>query len=108
MHVWLREYAAHGLAGLVDGSSRPATCPHQMAPEVEALVVEWRWAHPTWGPRTLVNRLARLISDLISACDDGGPSLLGWRAQRRKGWRPSSIRRSGVAGRGSGPRRFGG
>jgi transposase-like protein len=27
MHVWLREHAAHGRAGLVDGSSRPATCP---------------------------------------------------------------------------------
>ncbi len=59
VHVWLRVYANHGLAGLVDGSSQPATCPHQMAPEVEALVVEWRRAHPGWGPRTLVNRLAR-------------------------------------------------
>jgi transposase InsO family protein len=59
VHVWLREYANHGLAGLVDGSSRPASCPHQMAPELEARVVEWRRAHPTWGPRTLVNRLVR-------------------------------------------------
>jgi transposase InsO family protein len=59
VHVWLREYASHGLAGLVDGSSRPASCPHQMVPEVEARVVEWRRAHPTWGPRTLVNRLGR-------------------------------------------------
>jgi transposase InsO family protein len=59
VHTWLRNYAAHGLAGLADGSSRPATCPHQMAPETEALIVEWRRAHPTWGPRTIVNRLAR-------------------------------------------------
>jgi transposase InsO family protein len=59
VHAWLREYANHGLAGLVDGSSRPASCPHQMAPELEARVVEWRRAHPTWGPRTIVNRLAR-------------------------------------------------
>jgi transposase InsO family protein len=59
VHVWLRAYASHGLAGLVDGSSRPATCPHQIAPEVEATIVEWRRAHPTWGPRTLVSRLAR-------------------------------------------------
>lgn len=29
VHTWLREYASHGLAGPVDGSSRPATCPHQ-------------------------------------------------------------------------------
>jgi transposase InsO family protein len=59
VHTWLRKYAAQGLAGLADGSSRPATCPHQMAPETEALVVEWRRTHPTWGPRTIVNRLAR-------------------------------------------------
>jgi transposase InsO family protein len=59
VHVWLREYASRGLAGLIDGSSRPASCPHQMAAELEARVVEWRRAHPTWGPRTIVSRLAR-------------------------------------------------
>ena len=30
-----------------------------MTPELEARIVEWRRAHPTWGPRTIVNRLAR-------------------------------------------------
>ena len=32
VHDWLRAYAAQGLAGLADRSSKPATCPHQMAP----------------------------------------------------------------------------
>ena len=32
LHDWLRRYAAHGLAGLADGSSKPQSCPHQMAP----------------------------------------------------------------------------
>ena len=59
VHSWLRRYATAGLAGLADASSKPATCPHQMSPEVEARIVEWRRAHPTWGPRTIVNRLAR-------------------------------------------------
>jgi len=59
VHTWLRKYAAGGLAALADGSSRPASCPHQMTPEVEAQIVEWRRAHPTWGPRTIVSRLAR-------------------------------------------------
>ena len=59
VHVWLRRYAAQGLAGLADGNCRPVTCPHQMSPEVEARIVEWRVAHPGWGPRTLVSRLAR-------------------------------------------------
>ena len=59
VHRWLRRYASGGLAALADGSSRPATCPHQMRVEVEALIVEMRRAHPTWGPRTILNRLAR-------------------------------------------------
>jgi len=37
----------------MDRSSRPVTYPHQMAPEVEARIVEPRRAHPGWGPRTL-------------------------------------------------------
>ncbi|HVL92887.1 MAG TPA: leucine zipper domain-containing protein, partial [Acidimicrobiales bacterium] len=48
LHVWLRAHAAHGLAGLVDRSSRPASCPHQM-PAVEARIVEMRRAHLGWA-----------------------------------------------------------
>jgi len=59
VHTWLRRYAAEGLAGLVDRSCRPATCPHQIPPEVEARIVELRRFHPTWGPRTILSRLAR-------------------------------------------------
>ena len=29
VHEWLRRYASQGLAGLVDGSARPLSCPHQ-------------------------------------------------------------------------------
>jgi transposase-like protein len=50
---WLRRYAADGLAGLVDRSSVPASCPHQMDPVVEARIVALRQEHPGWGPRTL-------------------------------------------------------
>jgi transposase InsO family protein len=59
VHKWLTRYAEGGLAGLVDKSSKPDTCPHQMPPEIEAKVVEMRRAHPQWGPRTILNRLAR-------------------------------------------------
>jgi transposase InsO family protein len=57
VHDWLRRYAAHGLAGLADGSSKPQSCPHQMTPEVEARILELRRAHPGWGPRTIGHRL---------------------------------------------------
>jgi transposase InsO family protein len=51
---WLRKYAEHGLADLADGSSRPATCPHQMSPELEARVVELRRAHPRFCVSAMV------------------------------------------------------
>ena len=54
VHRWLRRYAARGLAGLADGSARPDSCPHQMPPQVEALVVDLRRENPGWGPRTLL------------------------------------------------------
>ena len=36
VHVWLRWYAADGIGGLADRSSKPLSCPHQMDPTVEA------------------------------------------------------------------------
>jgi transposase-like protein len=59
VHAWLRKYAAQGLAGLVDGSAKPLSCPHQMSAVVEARIVELRRAHPGWGPRTIEHRLGR-------------------------------------------------
>ena len=29
VHEWLRKYAAEGLRGLADRSSKPLSCPHQ-------------------------------------------------------------------------------
>ena len=65
VHRWLRRYAARGLAGLADSSPRPDSCPHQMPPEVEALVVGLRRENPGWGPRTLLFELeARRVDPL--------------------------------------------
>jgi transposase InsO family protein len=59
VHEWLRRYAEQGLPGLVDSSSRPLTCPHQMPPVVEARIVAMRREHPSWGPRTIGHHLAK-------------------------------------------------
>lgn len=59
VHGWLRKYAAEGLLGLADRSSRPLSCPHQMAPVTEARIVELRRQHPGWGPRTISYWLER-------------------------------------------------
>lgn len=58
VHEWLRRYAAHGLAGLIDTSSKPDHSPQQMAPAIEGQVVEMRRNHPGWGPRTIGYQLA--------------------------------------------------
>jgi transposase InsO family protein len=59
VHRWLRRYASGGIGALADSSCRPASCPHQMPPGVEARIVELRTEHPAWGPRTLLHYLAR-------------------------------------------------
>ena len=57
VHVWLKRYATDGLPGLVDGSARPLSCPHQMVPETEARIVEMRRDEPGWGPRSIGHQL---------------------------------------------------
>jgi transposase InsO family protein len=57
LHTWLRRYADQGVAGLVDKSSKPETCPHQMSPAVEARIVEMRRTHHRWGPRSIGTHL---------------------------------------------------
>src|SRR2546429_4720955 len=59
LHQWLAHYEEEGLEGLANRSHRPAHCPHQMAPEVEAQVLEMRRARPYLGARRLALELAR-------------------------------------------------
>ena len=60
VHAWLRRYEEGGLAGLETRSSRPSSCPHQMAGVVEAAVLEMRRAHPGWGPRRILYELGKV------------------------------------------------
>lgn len=59
VHAWIARYESAGLAGLADRSHRPATCPHQIPPEAEALICELRRLHPGWGPRRIEHELTR-------------------------------------------------
>ena len=65
VHAWIVRYEAGGLAALADRSHKPATCPHQMPPEVEANICELRRLHPGWGPRRIEHQLARLDLDPV-------------------------------------------
>src|SRR5438094_8869606 len=51
VHTWITRYQQGGLPALADRSHRPGSCPHPIAPNLEALVCELRRPHPGWGPR---------------------------------------------------------
>jgi transposase InsO family protein len=59
VHEWLRRYAEGGLGGVADRSSRPESCPHQMAVVTEARIVGLRREHPGWGPSRIRWQLER-------------------------------------------------
>ena len=94
LHAWLGRYEAEGLAGLVPRSRRPVSCPHQMDPAVEVLVLEMRRAHPHWGPRRLLHELARAgvspmpsRSGVYRALVRAGVIEVEPRRSRREHWR---------------------
>jgi transposase InsO family protein len=59
MHRWLARYEGDGLEGLNNRSHRPAHCPHQTSPAVEAMVLEMRRGHSYWGARRIAFELVR-------------------------------------------------
>jgi transposase InsO family protein len=59
LHNWIRRYQERGMAGLVDRSKRPRSCPHRTPARSEIRVIELRREHPRWGPRRLAYELAR-------------------------------------------------
>jgi transposase InsO family protein len=59
VHAWIARYEQGGLAALADRSHRPASCPHQTDPEIEAAICELRREHPGWGPRRIGHQLGR-------------------------------------------------
>lgn len=56
-YKWLERYKAGGPAGLEDRSRAPKKSPWAIDAEVSAVVVAARNAHPTWGPRKLLDWL---------------------------------------------------
>jgi transposase InsO family protein len=50
----LRRYEAEGIAGLTDRSHAPRRVPHRMPEEIQAVLLETRAKHPSWGPRTIL------------------------------------------------------
>jgi transposase InsO family protein len=63
LHTWLTRYARDGLAGLMNRTHRPDTCPHQADTEAETRVCELRREHPWWGPRRIAHELTRIAPE---------------------------------------------
>jgi transposase-like protein len=89
LHNWLRRYRERGMAGLVDRSKRPRTCPHRTPARSEIRVIELRREHPRWGPRRLAYELARKHLDPVPSRSSiyrilARSGLVQPRAQRRK------------------------
>ncbi len=59
VYSWLKRYEEGGLDALAEQSHRPKSCPHQIAPVIEARILEMRRQHPRWGPIRLVHQLER-------------------------------------------------
>lgn len=56
-YKWLERFEQDGRRGLVDRTRAPHTCPHRTDAQVEALLLDARHKHPTWGPEKLLDWL---------------------------------------------------
>jgi len=79
IHTWIARYEQGGLAALTDRSHRPASCPHQIPSETEALICELRREHPGWGPRRIEHQLGK------ASVDDAPSRSSIYRCLRRHG-----------------------
>ena len=68
-YKWLGRVKAAGgdLSVLAERSRRPHSSPHRTADAVEALVLQMRREHPTWGGRKILARLDRLGHNQLPA-----------------------------------------
>lgn len=90
VHTWLARYEAGGLDALADRSSRPRRSPVQMPAHVEAVVIQLRTDHRSWGARRIVYELG--ARGLVAAGQV--PSESGvYRALRRAGLIEPGARR---------------
>lgn len=90
-YKWVGRYAADGVEGLRERSRAPGRVPHRTAAEVVAAIVAERERHRTWGPRKILQRLARTQPTLVlPAVSTAGEALrragLVTPRRRRRRW----------------------
>ena len=94
----LKRYEEAGFEGLLPRSKAPKHIPHRSAPELAELVVEFRKAHPSWGPKKLKAVIERERGVRLPAASTIGSMIdsRGLAEPRRKrtkyAARPSGLR----------------
>jgi transposase InsO family protein len=76
-HKWLRRYRDEGVAGLMDRSSRPKSCPHQTPRKVELKIVRMRQREKL-GPAQLSGYLGVPASTVHKVLVRHGLNRLAW------------------------------
>ncbi len=100
---WIARYRDGGAEALADRSHARHQQAEQTPPEVEALIVEARAAHPSWGPRKLLPYLAGRHPDVrLPARSTAGtilPTESGavGRAKQTQRWSSARTSRVGSA-----------
>lgn len=59
VYKWVKRYQEEGAAGLQDRSRAPGHCPHAVADEVAEQIVATKRAHPSFGPKKVMDLLRR-------------------------------------------------
>jgi transposase len=56
-YKWIERYIQHGPEALEERSRRPAVSPNRTSAEIEALIIQTRQRHPTWGGKKILDFL---------------------------------------------------
>src|SRR6185436_17439626 len=72
-YKWAERFRLEGLEGLKERSRAPLQCSQQTDPEVQALLIRARKAHPSWGPR----KLKAWLEDQDETLELPAPSTIG-------------------------------
>jgi len=60
---WINRFEEHGQSGFHEHSRRPHSCPWQTDAAIVEELVKLRKAHPSWGPRKLLDLMLRRDSE---------------------------------------------
>jgi len=75
-HKLKNRFEALGALGLEEQSRAPKHRPHKTPPEMEALLLAERRAHPSWGPKKLKDVLERRLQRQLPSASTIGEVLL--------------------------------